>query len=385
MKMNGSSGLIPGAARVLRDACGAWRSGGLTGLGSVMRRIPGRVLRRFADAWISWWMRRASLTPMGRTAIRIARWAILPYNRAYYADGLAIALLSPFGYVDPSACVNHNAVQLGPHAAIWGHVRILQWPDGGAVEIGSYTYIGPHCLLTTQGGGSIRMDRGVVVGHHCELMAFKANILIGPSVLIGSYCSLYPYDHGIAAHEPIWRQPFTTKGDIIIEEGAWIGTRVVILSGVRIGKGAVVGAGSVVTKDVPADAVVVGNPARIVKFRTGAAVQDIHIDCRHDALIVRSADGTIKEWDEGATQLYGWNAIETVGKLSHRVLKTIFPYPLQSIEEELLQKGLWEGLLIHTCQDGSHIVVHSRWQLHCEEEIPNPIIFEINSQNAVRG
>ncbi|MBT2290574.1 CatB-related O-acetyltransferase [Paenibacillus albidus] len=58
-----------------------------------------------------------------------------------------------------------------------------------------------------------------------------------------------------------------TKGEIIVEDDVWIGMNAIVLSGVRIGQGAVIAAGSVVTSDVPAYSIVGGNPARIIKYR----------------------------------------------------------------------------------------------------------------------
>ena len=58
-----------------------------------------------------------------------------------------------------------------------------------------------------------------------------------------------------------------TKGDIVIEDDAWIGVGAIILDGVTIGESSVVGAGSVVTESIPKSAIAVGNPARIVKIR----------------------------------------------------------------------------------------------------------------------
>ena len=55
--------------------------------------------------------------------------------------------------------------------------------------------------------------------------------------------------------------------DVIIEDGVWCGCNAVILKGVHIGKGGVVAAGSIVTKDVPPYAIVAGNPARVIKYR----------------------------------------------------------------------------------------------------------------------
>jgi serine acetyltransferase len=57
------------------------------------------------------------------------------------------------------------------------------------------------------------------------------------------------------------------KGDIIVENDVWIGAKATIMSGVKIGNGSIVGSGSVVTKDVPPYAIVVGNPAIVVKYR----------------------------------------------------------------------------------------------------------------------
>lgn len=101
-------------------------------------------------------------------------------------------------------------------------------------------------------------------------------------VKIGNYCSiaekvvfLLSGEHNIKA---ISTFPFVekfcgekrvaeSKGDIIIEDDVWIGYGTIVLSGVRIGKGAIVAAGSVVTKDIPAYAIVGGVPARIIKYR----------------------------------------------------------------------------------------------------------------------
>jgi acetyltransferase-like isoleucine patch superfamily enzyme len=80
-------------------------------------------------------------------------------------------------------------------------------------------------------------------------------------------CALYSYNHSFAPDQPISKQPLQTKGPIIIEDHAWLGVGVIVLSGVRIGKGAVVGAGSVVTDNIPDGAIAAGAPARVVKMR----------------------------------------------------------------------------------------------------------------------
>lgn len=99
---------------------------------------------------------------------------------------------------------------------------------------------------------------------------------------IGDYCSIAPdvtfllsADHELHC---VSTYPFKvkclreksegiSKGDIIVEDDVWIGYRAIILSGVTIRQGAVIAAGAVVTKDVPAYAIVAGNPAKIIKYR----------------------------------------------------------------------------------------------------------------------
>jgi acetyltransferase-like isoleucine patch superfamily enzyme len=85
--------------------------------------------------------------------------------------------------------------------------------------------------------------------------------------MISPNCALYSYNHGIEPDKPIRKQPLETKGGIVIDDDAWLGFGVIVLDGVRIGKGAVIGAGSVVTHDVPDNAIAAGVPARVVKMR----------------------------------------------------------------------------------------------------------------------
>ena len=86
--------------------------------------------------------------------------------------------------------------------------------------------------------------------------------------MIASNCSFFNYDHGTSRDQPMNLQPVTTRGGIFVEDDVWIGVGSTVLDGVRIGEGAIVAAGSVVTKDVPPYAVVGGSPAKIIKNRT---------------------------------------------------------------------------------------------------------------------
>lgn len=108
-------------------------------------------------------------------------------------------------------------------------------------------------------------------------------------ITIGSYCSIAQDVRFLLGGEHEYNTlstfPFQehvcgitentiTKGPIIIKDDVWIGERSLILSGITIGQGAVIGAGSIVTKDVPPYAIVAGNPARIIKYRFSQDIID---------------------------------------------------------------------------------------------------------------
>jgi carbonic anhydrase/acetyltransferase-like protein (isoleucine patch superfamily) len=89
---------------------------------------------------------------------------------------------------------------------------------------------------------------------------------IGPNCMIGPHCYITDADHGKTRGVPVQSQPMAPR-PVVIEDEVWLGAGVIILPGIRIGKGAVIGAGSVVTKDVPANAIAVGMPAQVRRFR----------------------------------------------------------------------------------------------------------------------
>ncbi len=99
--------------------------------------------------------------------------------------------------------------------------------------------------------------------------------------------------------------------------------------------------------------------------------------------MVRGPDGTIRYWSKGAEQLYGWTLEEALGDSSHRLLKTMFPKPLQSIEAELLRTGHWEGTLVHKRRDGSQVTVTSRWELQRYTKDRSTTVVEINKEPVI--
>ena len=92
------------------------------------------------------------------------------------------------------------------------------------------------------------------------------------------------------------------------------------------------------------------------------------IDLSPDAIITRQLDGTITFWSKGAQSLYGWTSQEAIGQITHTLLKTRFPQPLEQIIKQVQQTGYWSGELIHCTKDGRQVIVQSRWQAEFDDQ-----------------
>ena len=114
----------------------------------------------------------------------------------------------------------------------------------------------------------IIIGRNTYIGENNNLRAADGLINIGNNCMISQGVTIVTSNHGIAKDIPIAKQNWhSKKAKITIEDDVWIGANSVILPDVIIRKGAVVAAGSIVTKSVPEYSIVCGNPARILKYR----------------------------------------------------------------------------------------------------------------------
>ena len=103
------------------------------------------------------------------------------------------------------------------------------------------------------------------IGHGANI---TGKCIIGSNVIMAPECTIFTSNHKTNRTDiPIKYQGTTEEKAVIIHDDVWIGYRVIILPGVEIGCGAVIGAGAVVSKNIPEYAVAVGNPARVVKYR----------------------------------------------------------------------------------------------------------------------
>jgi acetyltransferase-like isoleucine patch superfamily enzyme len=164
--------------------------------------------------------------------------------------------------------MNCDRVKTGKNVFIDDKVLIHQEPNAGPVELSDRVKIHEDTQILVGLGGSVLIGADTSIHRGCQIESYQASIKIGCRVEIAPRCAFQSFDHGMAPGLPISKQPLTTKGPIFIDDDAWLGYGVVVLSGVCIGEGAVIGAGSVVTRDVPPGAIAVGVPARVVRMRT---------------------------------------------------------------------------------------------------------------------
>lgn len=208
-------------------------------------------------------MRHSGLDLAGRMATRLASLFAPPYYGRCY-----LAQLNRKGYFSPKAVIHHNKMSFGPNVFIGDDVVIFQAVDGGPVKLGEQVHIYGDTYIQTGSGGSLSIGYNSHIHPRCQISAYQSHILIGQHVQIAPNCAFYPYNHGVDPGKLIREQALESKGDIVIENDAWIGFGVIVLDGVRIGKGAVVGAGSIVTNDIPKGAIAVGSPAQVVRMRS---------------------------------------------------------------------------------------------------------------------
>jgi acetyltransferase-like isoleucine patch superfamily enzyme len=183
-------------------------------------------------------------------------------KKAIYQNRLRLlndsAIIHEEAYIDNQAILqnsqnNKSKILIGKGSVVMGYLMLFK--HGGEITIGDYSFVGTDTRIWSA--------KKIIIGNR---------VLIAHGVNIHDNIS-HPLD-SLERHKDfvhIRKKGFQDKMDlreeeITIEDDAWIGFNSIILKGVRIGKGAIVGAGSLVTSNVPPFAVVAGNPIRIIKY-----------------------------------------------------------------------------------------------------------------------
>ena len=223
-------------------------------------------MTKFGKLWARFWMRLSGYVIIGKFASWFASWGTPPYY-----GRIQLSLLSKQGYISHKAKISHRHFTSGPHIFIDDRVLIYEHKlgrdDASSVIVGSRVHLHRDSIIQTGLGGILYISDNTHIQPRCQFNAYKSKIQIGRNVEIAPNCAFYSYNHGIEAGVPISKQPIITKGGITIEDDVWIGFGVIVLDGVKIGKGAVIGAGSVVTSNIPENTIAAGAPAKVIKSR----------------------------------------------------------------------------------------------------------------------
>lgn len=152
--------------------------------------------------------------------------------------------------------------------------RGLSLVGGDCISIGIGSSIGYNCVLSVWKQYSnydnceILIGDNVTIGDYNHITAIK-RVVVGDGVLTGRFVTISDNNHGECTIENLSLKPLdrkvSCKGEVVIERNVWIGDKVTILSGVRIGEGSIIAANAVVTKDVPPFTIVGGVPAQVIK------------------------------------------------------------------------------------------------------------------------
>ena len=153
-------------------------------------------------------------------------------------------------------------MQIGPRTLL-PEVHVT-WPHQVSLGADCHLEHGIHLKFdgTWAPGPAIVVRDRVFIGFGCEFNARK-RIEIGADCLLASGCKFIDHDHGTSTREmPMNQQTTGAEAEIVLEDDVWLGANVVVLKGVRIGRGAIVAAGAVVTRSVPGFEIWGGVPAR---------------------------------------------------------------------------------------------------------------------------
>jgi acetyltransferase-like isoleucine patch superfamily enzyme len=141
----------------------------------------------------------------------------------------------------------------------------IQIAKRGRVRFGRFVWIGDGTKIRCHEGEVIIGDK-TALGQECTISAYK-HVRIGEQCVIADRAMFIDFDHGIVEVERTIREQGIYKRDVDVGSNVWVGYGACVLRGVQVGDNAVIGTNSVVTADVPANAVVGGVPAKVLRMR----------------------------------------------------------------------------------------------------------------------
>lgn len=159
---------------------------------------------------------------------------------------------------------NPNDIIIDENVSINGNID-LRNREKGKIIISKDVTIDTNSRFVAANNATLNIGKGCRLGSYL-IFNCGEDITIGDDCIFGGFCYFQSSNHGTKKDKLIKYQDHT-YGKIIIGKGVWFGARVTVLPGVTIGEGAVIGANSVVTKDIPSNSIAVGIPAKVISYR----------------------------------------------------------------------------------------------------------------------
>jgi PAS domain S-box-containing protein len=157
------------------------------------------------------------------------------------------------------------------------------------------------------------------------------------------------------------------------------------ISPIKDGNGAIVGASKIardITERKQAEKRLAAQAEELALSRRALEEQDRVLDLAQ--VIVRDMESRVVLWRRGTERLYGYTAQEALGIVSHELLHTQLPEPLETVQRKLFENGVWEGEVVHTRRDGSRVVVMSVWVLYRDDQAQPVRILEVDTDITAR-
>lgn len=183
----------------------------------------------------------------------------LVYRAIFARIGISVQIQPGVEFVCPERIEIRNGVKIDRH------VRIINFGRNSKICIADRVHLERGVDIKIHGDGKVEIGENTFIGPYVCLSG--KSIKIGKDCMIASHSSIYANNHNFAERiHKIKEQGLSYKG-IVIEDDCWLGSGVRVVDGITIGQGSVIGAGAVVTKDIPPYSVAVGVPAKVISRR----------------------------------------------------------------------------------------------------------------------
>lgn len=168
--------------------------------------------------------------------------------------------------VHPSAVVDVLGTAVLPATTILEPQAVIFVGASGSLELGEMNTLYPHVSIRIDQGW-MKTGREVSFGPGVIIYEPRGGLEIGDHCMIAGGVAICGTEHGTERADIPMRKQAAKAGKIVIEDDVWIGMRAVITPGIRIGRGSIIGAGSVVTRDIPAYSIAWGTPCEVQRKR----------------------------------------------------------------------------------------------------------------------